>query len=452
MIKTETLKPWILKTINDCGFKKMTDIQEKTLPLTLAGKNVIGVSSTGSGKTLAFLIPALNKIELNQDLQCIILTPTRELARQISSNIELFKKNEKKIKSQLLIGGNDLQKQVTNLNRIKPQIIISTIQRFEEVLINKAINITKINTLILDEADMLMDLGFMSKIEKIILDIDNNNIQKMGWSATLHELLSIRLSKIFKDTSIITVGNSIYENEKIKHSIIHNSDPLKTLDIIINNTNPYLCLIFCNTIKEVKEVYEFLLKKNKSVIMLHGGLSSRERKNNYKSIKQLNYQYVVASDLASRGLDIDGASHVISWNLPKELEWYVHRSGRCGRSKYTGESIVIYNKKDDAKIISLQKKGITFDHVTIKNDNLVSKKFQPKVFKLQFDKKVNDEIKKVLNKKTKVKPGYKKKKENQIQKIKQKSKRRHIEESVNKNRIKEYKKANSKNDLNDDFL
>lgn len=96
MIKTETLKPWILKTINDCGFKKMTDIQEKTLPLTLAGKNVIGVSSTGSGKTLAFLIPALNKIELNQDLQCIILTPTRELARQISSNIELFKKNEKK--------------------------------------------------------------------------------------------------------------------------------------------------------------------------------------------------------------------------------------------------------------------------------------------------------------------------------------------------------------------
>ena len=188
MIKTETLKPWILKTINDCGFKKMTDIQEKTLPLTLAGKNVIGVSSTGSGKTLAFLIPALNKIELNQDLQCIILTPTRELARQISSNIELFKKNEKKIKSQLLIGGNDLQKQVTNLNRIKPQIIISTIQRFEEVLINKAINITKINTLILDEADMLMDLGFMYKIEKIILDIDNNNIQKMGWSATLHEL------------------------------------------------------------------------------------------------------------------------------------------------------------------------------------------------------------------------------------------------------------------------
>jgi len=438
MIKQFKLKPEIIETIDDLKFKTLTEIQLKTIPPQLKNHNLIGVSATGSGKTLAFLIPAINKIEENQNVQLLIITPTRELARQIESQVNLFKKSIPWLKSQLLISG-DYIKQIKNIQHNKPQIIISTVTKLKDAIENKEIDFSNLKTLILDEADMLMDLGFFSQILNLMKEIDNPNLQKTAWSATLHEMLAITLSKVFKDCQIIQIGKSIYENDKIKHQIIESrGTKIETLDGIIKQINPYLCLIFANRNIEVEQIYRHLKETRNDVTILHGKLESRERKINFKKIKNLEFKYVVVSDLGSRGLDIDGCSHVINYNLPKDSEWYVHRSGRAGRGKYDGESIVIYDPKDQAKLDSLQKKGINFEWLTLKNDKLISK--APRRQQRTFKYPVNPAIEKLkATKNKKVKPNYKKKQAREIARLKQKAKRNHIEQSMKEARIKKYK-------------
>lgn len=439
------LHSWILKTIKDLKIKGMTDIQSKTIPLILKNKNVIGVSSTGSGKTLSFLIPIMNQLKLDQSIQSIIITPTRELARQIHSITNLFKKYEPKLKTQLLIGGKDYNQQIKNINNSRPQILICTVEKLKLALKNEDLNIDSLKYLTLDEADMLMDLGFFNDLDYIFKKIDNNELVKNAWSATLHELLSNQLSKYYKDTKIITIGKNIYENNKIKHYVIHNNDKMHALTTLLKAINPYLCIIFANKKQQVELIYKFLKKNNYEVIMIHGGLNSRERKNAYKNIQRQNYQFVVASDLASRGLDINGISHVISWDMPEDNEWYIHRAGRSGRGKYDGESWILSSTvNDDSKLLFFERKNIEFTHFVIKNNKLIKKQYnyQRKLNKL--DKESNEKIKKIINQKNKVKPGYKKKMKNEINKIKRKSKHKYLDNKIKQKLIKQYKINNSK--------
>ncbi len=441
------LQSWIIKAINEIGFKKLTNIQEKTIIPQLKNKNIIGVSYTGSGKTLSFLIPILNKIELNENLQSLIIVPTRELARQVNSCFHPFKKQQSKLKVQLLIGGNDYQKQIDNINRTKPQILITTISRLKDAIIKKAINTNNIKHIVLDEADMLMDLGFFKDIDLIFNHLNNiEGIQKTAWSATLHEMLANQLSKYYKNTNIIKIGSSIYQNNKIIHNVIHNKDKQHSLAILLKKINPYFCLIFANKKNEVQSIFNFLKKNNFNVSCLHADLSSRERKNAYKNAKNLKYQFLVASDLASRGLDIDGVSHVISWNMPNDNEWYIHRAGRTGRGKYNGESwILSSDNKDDNKLLFFESKGIVFTHYFIKNNLLEKKKYFYFKKKDNLDLESEHEIKKlIINKPQKIKPCYKKKQKEAIEKIKQKSKRRYLDKKIKQELIKNYKLKNSK--------
>lgn len=445
MINGIKLKPWIEETFNKQGFKKFTEIQEKTIPVLLRNKNVIGISTTGSGKTYAFLLPTLNKLVLDNDLQAVIVVPTRELARQIYTNIIEFKKFEPLLKAQMLIGGNDYDKQINRIQSFKPQILVTTVDRFLMALTNKQISPNRLQTVILDEADMLMDLGFAKQLQSIMAIIDSVSLQKMAWSATLHDLLSIQLSKFFTDTKIITVGNSIYENTNITHNIIHTKNKLDTLAIFLKQYQPYLCIIFCNNKKSINMLAKFLTEEKISVISLHADLDSRERKNVYKDIMSFKYQYIVASDLASRGIDIDGVSHIINWDLPENLEWYVHRAGRCGRGKYKGDSFIFFDGRQEDRLISLQNKKINFTHLSPRDGVLVEKKYALKKRTIKIDHDINLEIRKIASKKTKVKPGYKKKQKEEIRKLMQKSKRKYLEAKINRDRIKKYKQENSSN-------
>lgn len=445
MINGIKLKPWIEETFNKQGFKKFTEIQEKTIPVLLRNKNVIGISTTGSGKTYAFLLPTLNKLVLDNDLQAVIVVPTRELARQIYTNIIEFKKFEPLLKAQMLIGGNDYDKQINRIQSFKPQILVTTVDRFLMALTNKQISPNRLQTVILDEADMLMDLGFAKQLQSIMAIIDSVSLQKMAWSATLHDLLSIQLSKFFTDTKIITVGNSIYENTNITHNIIHTKNKLDTLAIFLKQYQPYLCIIFCNNKKSINMLAKFLTEEKISVISLHADLDSRERKNVYKDIMSFKYQYIVASDLASRGIDIDGVSHIINWDLPENLEWYVHRAGRCGRGKYKGDSFIFFDGQHEDRLISLQNKKINFTHLSPRDGVLVEKKYSLKKRTIKIDHDINLEIRKIASKKTKVKPGYKKKQKEEIRKLMQKSKRKYLEAKINRDRIKKYKQENSSN-------
>lgn len=426
MKSLDNIQNWIKQTLDNYKFKKLTEIQQKTIPLLLKNENVIGISYTGSGKTLAFLIPMLNKIKLNDKIQAIIISPTRELATQIYKQINEFAKNQKELRTHLISGGDKNEDIINKINNKKPQIIVATPTKLLDVFNCNTITLNNLNTLIIDEADMLMDLDFWPYIDKFIEMFNNDNLQKSAWSATLHEQLSIKLKKAFKNTKIIQVGNSIYKNDKINHHIIQTNNNFKTLDCLIKNNNFYLCIIFANTKKQVDEIYDHLIKNNVNVIKLHGDLSKRERAKNFKDIKNLKYQFIVASDLASRGMDINGVSHVISWNIPNTLDWYIHRSGRCGRGKYEGDSYIIHNGTNFREIDKLKEKNINFKYYLQKDKNIVEmneKNFKNNYKNKYNEEKVKKEISKLNNKNNqKIKPNYKKKMKNKFNEIKKKNK------------------------------
>lgn len=414
MINDERIKTWINKGLNALKIQSFNEIQKKTLSFLLKGKNIIGVSATGSGKTLAFLVPALNNLNTNnKNIQLMIISPTRELARQIYDVVSFFCNFNKDLKIQLITD----QKEVDIVQKLqikKPQIIISTPTKLSKIIRNKELNFNNVKNIILDEADMLMDLDFWKNIDQIFNFFKDQIIQKSAWSATLHEKLAFALKKYFKDTKIIQIGNSIYLNSNIKHHIIQTNDNFKTLQTLLKK-DIYLCLIFANSKKEVEQIYKFLLNLNYKVIKLHGDLSKRERTKNYRDIKNLKYQYIVASDLASRGMDIDGVSTVISWNIPNTLEWYIHRAGRCGRGKYIGDSYIIHNGSNFKEISRLAEKNINFEFWIQKHNQIVPLQKRVNYSKEHHYEKNNVDKKKIVNPK-KIKPNYKKKQRKNLKK------------------------------------
>ena len=438
---------WIYDVMDQLSFKKLTEIQKKTIPLIKSNKNVIGVDKTGTGKTYCFLLPIFDRIDYSiNKLQSIIILPTRELAKQIYNKSQIFKKNCKNLTISLLVGGVDNEQKMISLSKNSSHILIGTPKKIFEFFNNYKVDFNYLNSIVLDEADMLIDLGFFGLIDTIFKQIKNfENIQKIAFSATLHEMLSAQLSKYLKNVNIVDLSVNIWKHQKIEHNLIHFQDQkIDVLKSLINVINPYFCIIFANHKKTVDEIYSFLYSENKSVLKLHGGLTSRERKNAFKEIQKNNLNFLVATDVASRGIDIEGVSHVISYDLPKEDIWYIHRSGRTGRFYNYGTSYVFFDKNNQHIIKRLQKKGI----------NWINKKFYKNEF-IDFDyvlkskkKKetiVDVEIKKIIqtaNKK--VKPNYKKKIELQIKEVKRKAKRQRIEELVNKERIKRYKIENAK--------
>lgn len=417
-------KDWIINGLNDLNINKPTSIQEKTIPLIQQQKNVIGTAQTGIGKTFCYLLPLMN--DLKNEEQYLILVPTKELVRQVFNQLKYFKKYNDKLSIALIIGNIDLKKQINKLST-NPQIIISTIGRFHDLMNSKNIKFN-IKKIVLDEADMLIDYGFINQINDIFKKYDSN-VQKMAFSATLHESLSNELKKYMKNTIVVADNSSIWLNKRINHYLVYSkksSNKLEILNKLIKNINPYLCIIFVNDKKQIDDIYNYLKKAKYAVAILHKDLTTRERKNVYKYLNSNKYQYLIATDLASRGIDIDGVSDVISLGLPQEDVWYIHRSGRTGRMKYTGNSYVIYDDKNESKYINLRKKGIEWSYINI--DNNSNQKIRLKSnHQLRFDSNTNNEIKKIVNVNSKkVKPGYKKKIKREIDKVKRKQKRAYL--------------------------
>lgn len=439
-MSTYNLKSWILTCLKNNNINKFTPIQEKSLSLMNSGKNFIGVSHTGSGKTLAYLLPILERLDFNiNKYQAIIVSPTRELARQVFNVLKLFKEEQPNLKAKLWIGGIDLNQSINNARTNYAHIIICTPQRFLEISNNLPNTLFEnVNTFVLDEADMLLDLNFYPQITQISNKLNFDNIYKIAMSATLHNQLNNEINKIYKNTIVTNLNNVDKLMQKIDHIVIKTNDKQHALSVILNTINPYFCLIFTNTKTKANEIYKLLLNQNYNVINLHSGLSTRSRKNNYKDIKNQKFQYVVASDLFSRGMDIEGASHIINYDIPKTPEWYIHRAGRTGRNKYTGISYVLYTNNDQKDFQKILDKKIHFQVKQIKNNELVDSKLNFKNRKIKNDQQ-EKEIKKILATNSKiVKPGYKKKLRSKINKIKQKHKREHIEKLIKKERIKQY--------------
>ena len=438
------LREDVVKFIETLGFKEYTPIQEQVIPCVLKGRDVIGISDTGTGKTHAFLIPIFHKIDVTKEkVQAVITAPTRELARQIYDRAIEMNEVNPDIRIRLISGEVEKTRMVEQLEKGQPHIVIGTPGRLKDMFIqSEVLRLDQAEILVVDEADMTLEFGFLNDVDAIAGKMPKN-LQMLVFSATIPQALQPFLKKYLHNPQTVKIEKT-QSAAKIDHILVpckHLSYTEKLLRILPGFT-PYVCLIFANTRKLAAEVAETLRDNGYDCTEIHGDLSSRQRKNAMKVVSSHSASYIVATDIAARGIDLEGVSHVVSLGFPTSLEYYVHRAGRTGRAMRDGICYALYNEKDEESINQLKVKGIGFKHCDYKNNEWVELKphGQKRIAKNDLIEK--EIAKKLYRKNEKVKPGYKKKKAAEIQKIKQRQKRLMIRDSIKtqtkeRNRLKQ---------------
>lgn len=422
-----------------------TEIQRQVIPHALKGKDIIGISATGTGKTHSFLIPILERVDVSENkVQAVISAPTRELALQLYTRALDMCKAYKGLKIKLITGGVDKQRMSEQL-KVQPHIVIGTPGRMKDLFLSEqSLRLDSASIFVVDEADMTLEFGFLEDIDAMCSRM-SNKLQMMSFSATIPVGLQPFLKKYMNQPITVTIEEDKTFKPQIEHVLVparHLSYEERLLDVLKGFT-PYVCLIFANTRSECTSTAKLLRENGYGVLELHGDLTSRARKSAMKSLTNLKESYVVASDVAARGIDIEGVSHVVSLGFPMELDFYIHRSGRTGRAGKEGTCYAIYRKEDEANIRQLQIRGIGFKHRDIKNGEW--KDLTP-IFerKRKKDDPLEKEISKMVNaKKKKVKPGYKKKRKEEVDNLKRKAKRQMIQNEI-KAQVKERAKARQK--------
>jgi len=423
-------RDFIQKAVKDLGFKDYTEVQNLVIPKANKGLDIIGCSQTGTGKTHAFLIPIFEALDLNNhDVQAVITVPTRELAQQIYNfAVHIAKFNETPIDIRQYVGGGDREKEISRLKKSQPQIVIGTPGRIYDLgLKENVLNLYRTKIFVIDEADMTLEVGFLEDIDKIAATM-NDELQMMVFSATIPEKIRPFLRKYMNNPSEIFIKPRELSSLNIEHIFlpIKSQSREKVLLDLIGVLNPYIALIFCNKKETVEEIGTLLYSKGINVVKLHGDISPRQRKQVMARINNAEFQYIVASDIASRGIDIDGVSHVINYELPKDMEFYVHRSGRTGRASYTGLAISFYTPRDEEYLDFLENKGIEIIYKDIKNGELVKRRDRnERIKRIQSTKSVEIDKLNLKRKNKKVKPGYKKKFHRTVQRAQEKARRHH---------------------------
>ncbi len=414
-------KEYLNEVIKELGFTEFTKIQKAVIPKALAGKSIVGCSKTGSGKTHSFLLPIFENLEDIAGVQAVITTPTRELAEQIyiAANL-LASKSAKKIDIRMYTGGTDRAKEIKNL-RSQPTIVIGTPGKLQDLVIKEKklfIHTTKI--FVIDEADMALEEGFLVEIDQIGSQMPKT-LQMLVFSATIPKGLEPFLKKYMNNPEFIFISNNQMYNESIEHILINSKykSKKKLLVDLLKITNPFLVIIFANTKTKVIELAEFLKHNGFKIAEIHGDLSVRVRKQMMRRVRNLEFQYIVATDIAARGIDIDDVSHVINFELPTDVEFYVHRTGRTGRIGKSGIAISFYDFDSYDYLDKLDSKKIKFNFKDIKNGELIDSKVRNQREKKQFKAKDIDKARLLVKKKVNknVKPGYKKKREKEAKEL-----------------------------------
>lgn len=421
------IQHFILGALKTLKFTTMTPVQEAVIPLANEGKNLIVQSQTGSGKTHAFMIPLVNRIDPSlTQVQAVITAPSRELAEQLYDvAVDLVKDAPETISVFKYVGGTDKQRQIDKLGpKSQPHIVIGTPGRILDLMKENALWVQTSRIFVVDEADMTMDMGFLTDVDEIASRMPED-LQMMVFSATIPQQLEVFLNKYMMSPERIIIDNNYVLSETIKNYLVMTKgrDRKELTYELLTMGHPFLALIFANTKQYADELSQYLTEKGLKVAKIHGDIESRERKRVMKQIRQLDYQYVVATDLAARGIDIPGTSMVINTELPKDLEFFVHRVGRTGRNGNEGVAYTLLTPDDDSAIAQLEQKGINFIPAELKQDQLVethSRNRRQERKQSTLDE--HPEVKRVVNqtKKKKVKPGYKQKMKRQIKEIRRK--------------------------------
>lgn len=421
------LSPYLIEAIKEIGFNEPTDIQDKVILEVKKSRDIIGKSQTGSGKTHAFLLPLFNKIDPSkQEVQVVITAPSRELAEQLfNAAAQLAGHSEEEITVQLFVGGTDKNRQINKLQTKQPHVVIGTPGRLLDLITSNSLLTHTAPYMVVDEADMTLDMGFLEDVDKIASRMSKKG-QMLVFSATIPQKLQPFLKKYMHNPLNIEIENELVIADTVDNWLISTKGKDK-IDLIYNLLTfgqPYLALVFANTKEHVDEISLALKKKGLDVAVVHGGIPSRERRRVMRQIQNLEYQFVVATDLAARGIDIEGISHVINAEVPQDLDYFIHRVGRTGRNQLPGTAITLYGPDDEEDIAIIEKKGIAFKPKEVKNGEIVDsydrnrrEKRQPKNQSTSFDPTLHGMRKKA---KKNVKPGYKRK----IERVKQEKKKR----------------------------
>ena len=415
------LQDYLLTAIADKGFKQPTEVQERLIPVIQAGRSVVGQSQTGTGKTHTFLLPIFNQLDLEQqNVQAVITAPSRELATQIyQAAKQLADFSGEEISIMNFVGGTDKLRQVERLATKQPHIVIGTPGRILDLVTSGDLLIHTTQVMVVDEADMTLDLGFLADVDQIAGRMPDN-LQMLVFSATIPEKLRPFLRKYMNNPLIEEIKPKTVISETIDNWLISTKgkDVNQIIYQLLTIGHPYLAIVFANTKQRVDEISQYLKNQGLSVATIHGDILPRERKRVMKQIQNLDFQYVVATDLAARGIDIEGVSHVINAEIPDDLEFFIHRVGRTGRNQLPGTAITLYEPSDEKKINEIEALGITFKPKEIKNDEVVDSYDRNR---RQKREKKRDELDTTLiglvkKKKKKIKPGYKKQIQREIEK------------------------------------
>ncbi len=318
------------------GFEEATPIQAQAIPVAIAGKDMIGQAQTGTGKTAAFGVPLISKIAATEDrIVALIMAPTRELAIQVSEEIEKLGRF-KGLRSLAIYGGQDISRQIRSLKR-KPQIIIGTPGRLLDHINRKTIRLDDVRTVVLDEADEMLDMGFMDDIQSILKLVPEER-QTLLFSATMPTNIQKLAQQFLRNPEHIAVQSKLLSAPLIQQFYVEIQERMKFdgLCRLLDMEPPELAIIFGRTKRRVAELSEALMKRGYACDGLHGDLSQNQRDTVMRKFRDGSIDVLVATDVAARGLDVSGVTHVINFDLPQDPESYVHRIGRTGRAGREG--------------------------------------------------------------------------------------------------------------------
>lgn len=349
------LKESIVRAISDLGFTKPSQIQEQSIPVTLSGADLIGQAQTGTGKTAAYSLPILTKMSTNKGIKALILAPTRELAVQVKDEMNRLSKYEK-AEILAVYGGDSIDRQIRALRK-GVDVIVGTPGRMLDLIKRKCLHLDSVEFLVLDEADEMLNMGFIDDIESILSHTPEER-QTLLFSATMPDPIAKLAKRYMKpDAKLVSVKKSSLTVSKIEQSyfMINNKHRLEALCRLLDLDNPSSAIIFCRTKRGVDELVQELQSKGYMVEGMHGDMTQAHRLTTLSKFKEGTLNLLIATDVAARGIDVDGVTHVFNYDLPQDVESYVHRIGRTGRANREGTAYSLVTPKDFSMLKQIQK-------------------------------------------------------------------------------------------------
>jgi len=390
----------ILKGINDLGFVEAMPVQKEVIPVLLeTNKDIVALAQTGTGKTAAFGLPIVQQIIISEKHpQALILSPTRELCVQIAKDIMAYSKYMDGLKVLPVYGGANIDAQIRGL-KMGAHVIVATPGRMLDMIRRKKADISKVKTVVLDESDEMLNMGFRDDLNDILESVPTNR-RTLLFSATMPKEVSAIAKDYMTNPEEITIGKRNAGAENVKHIyyLVHARDRYPALKRIADMNPDIYAIIFCRTRMETKEVADWLIKDGYNADALHGDLSQAQRDHVMNRFRLKNLQMLVATDVAARGLDVNDLTHVINYNLPDDSEAYTHRSGRTGRAGKAGISVAIIHLREKYRIKEIEKRiNKIFEKLPVpKGDEICKKQLFNLIDRMEHVDVKNEQIDELL--------------------------------------------------------